>query len=1581
MLFLGLSLLGYISYKQLPLELLPVIELPYLIVQVSVGREIDPEYLEREALIPLESSVGALEDVEKIESYAGRRSGIIYISYRSTTNMKYAFLKLQEKVDGVKSSLASDFSVQVIKIDTQDLSNMFMNLQIRGSGGVDRIRAIIDKEIKQEFESIDGIANVEVFGGRLSAVNIVLDNEQTEAYGITPGQVRSLISQYRQSTTYVGQVNDHQLKNTVNVVGDYTRINEIENIVVDAQRGILLKDIADIYFDVQEETSISRVNGKEAVTIQLIRDTQVNLIDLAHETRSVIARLNKKLAYQDIEIVVQQDSAEILEDNIDLIIELAFWGGLLAIIILWYFMRNLRLVLIISLTIPVSVLTAFNVFYALDITLNSLTLVGIALAIGMLLDNSIVVLENIYRNAKKTSDSLRATKLGTGQMVRSVSASTLTTIAIFLPFIFADEYMIRVVGFQIGVSIISTLLISLFAALVLVPAAANYFLAKSRGAADSIQFSLTAGKFLPFYNLILKTMLRHPARTIIITVIVFVLSVVWALLLGMTIPNDVELEDFNLYVTMPEGATLERTDLAVQELETKFAEIEELQDVVSQIYEQEAVLTLKLKETYKEIDDRSIADIKGFINEIIGRYRTADVSFEQPDNSERFGRRSGGGPGGAMAGGLMYALGLTSGGGKIIITGKDFNMMRLFADDVESGLEDLSSIERVRNNATRKRPEIHLLFDREQLSRLGITLSTIASELSSFQSEIKTGLTFKDGLDEYDIIIRNANLEQKDRNDLEQLNIQSQTGTAYPLGQISQLFIAEGSAGINRVNQERRIELDYYFIYEINNSSTLLEAAREEVEDAVATISLPSGIAIQIEHEEVDLSDFQFLFIVSFIFIFMILASVFESLVKPLIIMFTIPLAATGSLWAIIFTGNSIANVNVLIGLLILLGIVVNNGIILIDYSQQLRRKGMRMQRAIILAGQARLRPIIITALTTIVAMIPLALGEEQYVTRIATPFAIAVIGGLSLSTAFTLVFIPTVYLGLENSIKWFNELSFSNKSTQILFFVTGLVAIYFYVESWIWQFANLFTLLFVIPGMAYFISNSLRQAKSDYIKEGETITIEINNIYKMYDLPGRFLKEWKRKRENSLNGFDQLTLSKLLIRDIWKFILWGFSVYFVYFYLEQGFWIVMLMHFVYMLSMHLGKIFLFPKLRMFQDQENAPQSVIPASSKQESHTHWRRFPIQTFGNDKIRIWKKGLNSLFFWGLPILNVLFIFIKLDSPTAAVFMFLVWFTLLTIYRGAQELARQQIVINKIKGRFSALRRLFYRFVAIAPLIGKRKKPFTALRGISLKISHGMFGLLGPNGAGKTTLMRIICGILDQSYGTLSINGYDAKKHREELQGLIGYLPQDFGMYENLTAEEFLNYQAILKNLLDKKERQQRIDFVLNSVHLTESRHKKIASFSGGMKQRVGIAQTLLHLPRILVVDEPTAGLDPRERIRFRNLLVELSRDRVVIFSTHIIEDIASSCDRVAILNEGEMTYLGVPQEMAAEARGKVWQANISEEKFEMLDKEINVIHHTRMDNGIRIRVLSNGKPMDGASVVDPTLEDAYLWLLKK
>jgi ABC-type multidrug transport system ATPase subunit len=313
--------------------------------------------------------------------------------------------------------------------------------------------------------------------------------------------------------------------------------------------------------------------------------------------------------------------------------------------------------------------------------------------------------------------------------------------------------------------------------------------------------------------------------------------------------------------------------------------------------------------------------------------------------------------------------------------------------------------------------------------------------------------------------------------------------------------------------------------------------------------------------------------------------------------------------------------------------------------------------------------------------------------------------------------------------------------------------------------------------------------------------------------------------------------------------------------------------------------------------------------------------------------------------------------------------------------QKLTKENIDIYRLEGRFKNLRKNIYKIVAAVPLIGKKKKPFKALSCVSLNIGNGMFGLLGPNGAGKTTLMRIICGILEQSYGKVWINGMDTQKMREELQGLIGYLPQEFGSYENMTAHDYLHYQAMLKNIIDVKTREERVNYVLKSVHMEERRYEKIGSYSGGMKQRMGIAQILLHLPRILVVDEPTAGLDPRERIRFRNLLVELGRDRIVIFSTHIIEDISSSCNQVAVLNKGKLRYFGKPIDMTKEAEGHVWQFSIPAKDFGTFVESHLVVHHMSEGEKIRLRVISEFSPWEGASSATPNLEDAYLWLLRR
>ena len=301
--------------------------------------------------------------------------------------------------------------------------------------------------------------------------------------------------------------------------------------------------------------------------------------------------------------------------------------------------------------------------------------------------------------------------------------------------------------------------------------------------------------------------------------------------------------------------------------------------------------------------------------------------------------------------------------------------------------------------------------------------------------------------------------------------------------------------------------------------------------------------------------------------------------------------------------------------------------------------------------------------------------------------------------------------------------------------------------------------------------------------------------------------------------------------------------------------------------------------------------------------------------------------------------------------------------------------KVDLEQMAGRTAYVRRLLYQGAAAMPMIGVPKPEFRALSGVDLDIGKGMFGLLGPNGAGKTTLMRILCQVLEPTRGSLHVNG----KNRRTLRGMIGYLPQRFGLYEHMTAFDYLEYRALLEGFRDGRLRRDRVAECLTLVNLYGRKDDRIGSFSGGMKQRVGIAQTLLHLPQIIVVDEPTAGLDPLERIRFRNLLARFSQDRVVIFSTHIVEDIAGSCNRLAVLNRGEVIYTGTPEDMRALAQDRVWEAVVDDRGLEHLQKERDVISHVRTPEGIRLRFLSEEPAPDALSTA-PSLEDAYLFLLR-
>lgn len=836
MLFIALSLLGYVSYKQLPVELLPNAELPVLFVQVSSQQDMDPSYVESEVIIPLEGAVSAIGGVDKLQSYIDRRQSSIQIDFKKNINFKMTSLKLQEKVNEIAASLPTGFTVQVQKVDIAQMNNNFMVLQVRGTGGTDRVRSLVDEDVRSDLENIDGVASVNIYGGRQKAIEVRLNPEACKALNLTASKISGLLSQNTQEKTFVGFADEPNSKNFVHVNAMYTKVSDLENIVV-APGPILLKDVATVFFDLKDETTYSRVNGKEAVSVALINDSQANLIELSHRVSDVIEKLNEKLAPLELEIVIQENKAETMENNINQIINLALVGGLLAVFVLWLFLKNMRLVFFIALSIPISVYTAFNFFYAFGITINSLTLVGMALAIGMLLDNSVVVLENIYRLSGNGYTPERSVTQGTKEVWRSIVAATLTTITVFLPFVFSDNFLIKLIGHHIGVSIISTLTISLFVALLFIPMI-TYLLLKSKSGNSVVYEKVSiVQRPMQVYLVLLKTCMRNPGVTVFGAVILLFATLILSLTLNVQQMKEVASDRFNISVVMPTGSTLENTDKIVKVLEERLEDFPEKKDLICRIREKEATLTLVLQEDYTKIAKRKIADIKADVQTKVANINGAEIYV-----SDAMG---GGGDNSALSslGGFMRLLGIGDNSERVVIRGSDFEMMQMVAEEVRYLLDEQDFVQHTHVSYTPRQAEINLNFDPILLTAYDINRGNITTGLTALNNEYSSEATFKVGEDIYDIIIRDEIPEketeeeaqekaQKEKtvDDLRAIRIENANGGMHNLEDISSLNYGRGRSRIIRVNQDKQIEVYYAFPRDVQSSKDLLGGYRSDID-------------------------------------------------------------------------------------------------------------------------------------------------------------------------------------------------------------------------------------------------------------------------------------------------------------------------------------------------------------------------------------------------------------------------------------------------------------------------------------------------------------------------------------------------------------------------------------------------------------------------------------------------------------------------------------------------------------------------------------------------------------------------------
>jgi len=1544
MVFIALSLLGAVSYYLLPVQLLPNLVFPQLRVVMWMPSG-SPQEVEEKLVIPVEGAIASLEGVESIFSsvYPGRAT--IWVEFDFGTDMRYAYLKLEQKAGALREQMPEQAYLNVQRFDTADITSILMQLVVGGPGDVDWLRNIADDRIVPALESVDGIVDVSAFGGKQYAIEVTIDEERCESLGVPLAMVSRKIAAFNRRTEYLGDITANGREHFVSLTGRLTSIAELRELPVGPRGQVALGDVADVRLGRKDAERISRIDGEPAVMLMVRKDDAANMLRVARNVHREIRELNRDLADHNVRVRTVFDAADLVQYSIHRVEKLALFGIALALGVLLIFLKRLRTVSIVLVAIPVSLLVTFNIMYYAGLSINLLSLVGFAFAIGLLVDNGVVVIENTFRHAARAKDGITAAIEGTREVSMPIVAMTGTTLIAFLPVFFLIENEFRLIMEEFTYSIASPLIVSVLVSLTLVPMLA------ARTIDRRVAAQRKHNRFLEMYMVGLKAVLRRRALTMVMTVVLFFFTLIVCLAIIMSQGDFRESRDrIDARIRFPKGTSIETASRLTAKLEDVCKEFPDVKIIHSNIDVEWAQVTTEFLAPKDRTDELDIGGLKRQIQkrvETIEGLGSDRVSFSSDRDPYSDGVRQA----------SIEAFGRSGAWGHIEVRGEDVDTLGRIALEIEQRLERAfgDSMRYVNTAIGPGAPELEIRGRRDILARWGLSMADLTGVvwLARRRGDEQV-VPFRSREQDIDILVRLKDSKERTIIDLERMKLKTPDGQYIELAEVADFKLSETARRISRRNRQHEIRVNYGFRGALARSATRLEALQTQIDEVIATMQMPRGYTLNVVHGEEEDYSRRWTMIVAAICVFLLLAALFEDIGAPLCVMATFPLAMIGVFWGLAITGTGLANPMVWAGLIMLIGIVVNDAILTLGQTRVLMRRGYQQTRAVLEAGRNRLRPVMMTTATTVLAMLPLAIrkgGENE----IWPPFAITVIFGLAASTFFTLVFVPAMYLSLKDIGRWLRSIRFVG-----LTIAAGATAALFYfgfmragwVESWIWRTVLAPSAFFAVAAIVWMVRRLLTAVAYVSVFEGEDIRISMSNLTKVFGADNRVVRDWRKKlrRERGMRRRGMPVVNKRHVREdlVWKIPLFGLLVYF-HTYFSEPFWL-----FVTACATWVSIYDLVRSVGMLVEGDDFLEIDVHRSI-------WRRL-----------LWAGALR------MPTFALVFYFYyRLRAYLWMTIMFLVIALFLHwLHDLAARARRGERDLSRRKGVWGRIERTMLR----VPIVAGVRPQVEALSGVTLEIGKGMFGLLGPNGAGKTTLMRILCNIYEPTRGCVEINGRNIGTYRADVQPILGYLPQHFGLYQNFTVWDYLHYFALLNGIYEEDERTELVEKALDEVNLDERRHDKIKSLSGGMKQRVGIAQTLLHLPKVIVVDEPTAGLDPMERIRFRNLLAELGKDRIVIFSTHITEDVSSSCHDLAVLNRGRVIFRGAPEELRRAAEGRVRETVVDETRLREMTDRVHIVSQVREMDGVRIRFIRKDGVEEAGQEVAPTLEDGYLWLLK-
>jgi len=1042
---------GIVAFRNLAVNLLPDITYPSLTIRTTYEGTA-PVEIESLLTRPIENAVGVVNNVVRVTSSSRADVSEVTLEFAWDTDMDFASLDVRDRLDRVRLPLEAEPPI-LLRFDPS--LDPIMRVGLHGSDDLAQLRFMAEEDLKRAFERIDGVAAAVVSGGLEEEIQVELDERKLTALGLSVGQVASRLAAENVNITG-GTLRDGRTEYLVRTLNEFVRPEDMRSIVVQrsGQAIIRLSDVARVYTGHKEREIITRINGDESVELAIYKEGGTNTVAVTRrldELRAEIARVDPALR---IDIIT--DQARYIRQAVREVLETALFGGLLAVLVLYLFLRSVKNTLIISISIPVSVVATFFLMYVAGISLNIMSLGGLTLGVGLLVDNAIVVLEAVQRKRDDGLDVVEAARIGTSEVGRAITASTLTTICVFVPIVFVEGVAAQLFRDQ-ALTVAFSLMVSLVVALTVIPMLASRRLdpahAVSTGSGDTPQpaplrwlgvavftvttrilgaalvvvrvIGRTSGAILkPIldlfdralaataagYSRAISRVLGRPLAVVGVTVILLVGSLGLYRSLGSELIPELVQGEFYADLELPPGTRLEVTDRKLLDLTETADTIAGLKTVYTiagtsneqggtagELREYLGQITITLEPPVsREAEDAAMLQLRQAVDaeNLALQHGNELEAGRRPALVARFGRPS------------YFSFKTAI---EVEVRGFNLELLERLAAEVVARMQAIEGLTDISASTEGGHPELQVRLDRDRLAAYGLGIDDVAAVLRGMvQGDVATDITRTDRT--IDIRVRAAERFRSSAEALANLTVTQVGGTSIPLSAVAEVLELEGPAEIRRADGTRVASIT------ANLADRDLGSVTADIRRALEGMSWPSGYDWRLGGQEEEMAtsfaSMRLAFGLAVFMVYLVMASQFESLLHPFVIMFSVPFAVIGVLTTMWLFGVTVSVVS-LIGFILLAGIAVNGAIVLVDYANQLRRQGLGKLEALAQAGRVRMRPILMTSLTTIFGLLPMALGLGEGA-ELRTPMALTVIGGMMTSTLLTLLVVPAVYAILD---------------------------------------------------------------------------------------------------------------------------------------------------------------------------------------------------------------------------------------------------------------------------------------------------------------------------------------------------------------------------------------------------------------------------------------------------------------------------------------------------------------------------------------------------------------------------------------